>query len=189
VATLTSDGRGGCKVSYFSGQISGIERITATAGSLKSEVKIPVQIQGLQELPEAPTRYVRVGTPLNHAGTNDPCRSDIPRSQHFLTHFGRDGLITAIERIADRVRDDADGVRIRVNDMSLVLGGLFDIGNDWTHPHRYHRDGRHVDIGFRGVNSSGGCVEIDLLRLRLIIEEETGSPVLSEPGHYHAVVR
>jgi len=40
---------------------------------------------------------------------------------------------------------------LSLNDMTLVLGGLFDIHHDWAPPHRSHRNGTDTDINGDGV--------------------------------------
>jgi hypothetical protein len=40
---------------------------------------------------------------------------------------------------------------LSLNDMTLPLGGLFDVKHNWAPPHRSHRDGTDLDIN-RTVN-------------------------------------
>jgi hypothetical protein len=49
---------------------------------------------------------------------------------------------------------DEHGVErpLSLNDMTLPLGGLFDIKHDWAPPHRSHRDGTDADVN-RIVNN------------------------------------
>jgi hypothetical protein len=35
---------------------------------------------------------------------------------------------------------------MRINDVSLPYGGLFDVNGDWRDPHVSHRSGKDVDI-------------------------------------------
>ena len=51
-------------------------------------VDITERIPNLVELSEG-NNYELVGTPQNHSGTNDPCRTAIPNSQHYENHFVR----------------------------------------------------------------------------------------------------
>jgi len=100
-----------------------------------------VRVPGLLELGEG-TNYVLVGTP----DANDPCRSTPPTSLHYESHYGTAGLNTSVIDIADDYASYAPGIRIRINDMSLEWGGLFDIGNNWSSVpgHSGHRIGRNA---------------------------------------------
>jgi hypothetical protein len=44
-------------------------------------------------------------------------------------------------------------VKICTNDMSLPFGGVFDINQNWSPPHTYHRKGDSVDIPTSAANS------------------------------------
>jgi len=135
--------------------------------------------------------YELVGTPNNHAGTNDPCRRPPPTSQHFENHFGTQALLTAIQTIAASYSSLHAGIRLRINDMSLEFGGLFDANNNWNVPHREHRKGINGDIGTTGIDSENQCVSLAERDLRSLIREKTGIDPLREtdPPHFHIYVR
>jgi hypothetical protein len=188
VTSFDAAGVGTCKVTYYSNEVSGVEKITGRASGFPgAEVAISVEVPGLMDLPEAPARYVLVGAPNNHAGTNDPCRATPPLSRHFQNHFGRPQLNVAVVAIADRILQQT-GILLRVNDASLALGGLFDINNNWRTPHRTHRVGGDVDIGFSGVRN-GVCTEYDRLQLQREIVRSTRNDPVEEGDHFHAFVR
>jgi hypothetical protein len=80
---------------------------------------------------------------------------------------------------------------LRINDMSLQYGGLFDANNNWNIPHREHRKGINADIGISGLDDQNRCVPINERDVRSVIVEKTGIAPLKEvdPPHYHIYVR
>lgn len=192
VQAFDADGMGSCTVPvpYQAPEVSGVETIVATApGFPAATATARVEVPGLVELPEAPARYVRIGTPDNHAGTNDPCIPETrpPTSRHFEAFFGQPALLKAIEEIAATMLQQT-GILLRVNDMSLPLGGLFDIDNNWRTPHFTHRVGRHVDLGFSGLRNTG-CTAYNLNRLKEVVLEVTRIVPEIEGDHFHVSVR
>jgi hypothetical protein len=176
---------GSCTVPYHASEISGVETIVAQApGFTEAKAKVRVAVPGLVEFPEAPAKYVRVGTPNNHVGTNDPCRSNPPTSRHESNHYGRATMIADVQAIAEKLVKDT-GILLRINDMSLPQGGLFDIQNNWRTPHRKHRVGLNADIGFAGVRH-GQCVPYSRDVLRRVIQLVTKQKPLEEGDHFHA---
>lgn len=151
---------------------------------IKDSISIIERVPNLEELMPN-ENYILVGTPNNNSETNDPCRVIAPVSLHNRNHFGTNDLIQTIQNIADEYIALHPGVRIRVNDMSLENGGMFDCENNWTNPHLSHRLGQNVDIGFTGVDSSGDCVELDRNDLRIIITRNSAQLPLEEGNHYH----
>ncbi|MCI0371695.1 MAG: hypothetical protein L0214_10010 [candidate division NC10 bacterium] len=192
VTTFDADGMGSCTlpVPYRAPEVSGVERIRATAPGFPAATKeVTVEVHRLAPLLEAPAKYVRVGTPNNHAGTNDPCipQTNPPTSQHFESFFGQPTLVKAIEEIAATMLQQT-GILLRVNDISLPTGGLFDIKNNWRTPHLTHRVGRHADIGFKGIRD-GVCTDYNIQRLREVITNKTENDPLTETDHFHAFIR
>lgn len=189
-AVIGADGTGSCTLTYQASEVSGVETIIARAdGFNDAQAQATVQVPGLVELPgdPAPSRYMLVGAPDNHAGTNDPCRPIPPTSRHFQNHFAQPGLNDAVVAIAEKMFGET-GISLRVNDGSLPLGGLFDIRNNWNPPHRTHRVGLDVDIGFSGVRN-GTCVPHKRIRLEAVIRRITGNDPVIESDHFHARVR
>jgi hypothetical protein len=165
---------------------------TATIGSKKLEAKdtLTVRVPGLVALGTS-QNYEVVGAPGNYSGTNDPCRPYPPASQHNNNHYGTQSLITAVQNIANSYSSVHPGIRLRINDMSLEYGGLFDCGsktvqpNTWQAPHNSHRIGKNADIGFTGIDINGGCVSINRRELREFIRRYTQNQPLIEADHYH----
>jgi hypothetical protein len=82
-------------------------------------------------------------------------------SKHTDTHNGNTTLLGRVPKLAEAYLKEK-GKKIRINDMSLRWGGLFDIGNNWTSipGHGLHREGKSVDIS-RFVNADGIFIEVD----------------------------
>jgi len=130
-----------------------------------------------------------VGAPQNYSSTNDPCRTSPPASLHSGNHFGSAALVEVIQNIASVFDSLHQGVKLRINDMSLESGGLFDIdiNNNWNTPHKSHRVGTNADIGIFGIDIDGKCTEqtLNLKDLERIIRDETGIRPLRETNHLH----
>jgi hypothetical protein len=198
--TLTTDSTGRAVVdSLVASQIAGQYIITASLAAdatAKDTVNLTVQVPRLIPLAGG-THYEMVGAPHNYAATNDPCRPEPPTSQHSRNHFGATALITAVQNIAAAYDSLHLGVRLRINDMSLEYGGLFDNLNNWRYvprrSHYEHRLGKNVDIAFSGISSNAGCIErLNLQHLSEIIETYTDDDTYTHWGdspHYHIRVR
>lgn len=189
VSNFNAEGMGSCTVAYRSSEVNGVETIVASGpGFPNAEAKVRVEVPGLVELPEDPAKYVRVGTPNNHAGTNDPCtpQAQAPTSRHFESFYGLPKLKEAVEQIAATILQQT-GILLRVNDMSLPLGGLFDIDNNWRTDHKTHRVGRHADIGFSGIRN-GVCTSFNRDRLEAAIRRKTGNAPVIHGNHFHAFI-
>lgn len=69
-------------------------------------------------------------------------------------HHGTDELVTLLERSAATVAEQFPGSRLTIGDLSRRRGGRF-------RPHRSHRSGRDVDVGFYIVDGQGELVYPD----------------------------
>ena len=118
--------------------------------------------------------------------------------EHPDSHWGTAELVTDIQQLADSIRaafdrfqaspaNRPDGrfpARLAVNDMSLPLGGIFDLGEDWQPPHFEHRTGRNADIDVRRGTDDDAYADfvtyiwITRLGHSLLDERETAN-------HYH----
>jgi len=73
-------------------------------------------------------------------------------SNHWCTQKMKDSLSAALKDFYDWSGSEEGGdqyIKLGVNDMSLLWGGLFDISGNWNidHPsHSFHRVGLSVDI-------------------------------------------
>ncbi|MEK6900823.1 MAG: hypothetical protein AABX37_00600, partial [Nanoarchaeota archaeon] len=118
---------------YTSSEVSGEERIIAeVTGGGKGEISIMVRVPDLQPMPVSGEGHWRLtgfrGThPDNHYGT--------PSTKARIAAMARDYFELYTESTG-------------VNDMSLELGGLFDVNGNWSsNPgHIMHRIGKSVDV-------------------------------------------
>jgi hypothetical protein len=116
---------------------------------------------------------------------NEPCPPNETRSsafgyrlvgktnEHACNHFGSVDTILRTIRIAVLYLEGT-GNSLRINDMSLFQGGLFDVKGKWSAVggHFYHRKGMSVDISLSDVNQQGGFGATDRVRLREIIKKD-----------------
>lgn len=105
-------------------------------------------------------------------------------AQHADNHYGTEEMIDALVALAVNY-DDETGQRLRVNDMSLPWGGLFDIGATpaalWRTPHGGHRWGNQVDIGL--------VADPPNLVFETMVRDQGRWRVLNEANHYHLVLQ
>lgn len=69
---------------------------------------------------------------------------------HFMTLAAQAKLRTVVSNFL--TRHPAQG-KVALNDMSLNLGGVFDLRRDWSPPHRAHSYGTAVDVQARTVST------------------------------------
>lgn len=106
------------------------------------------------------------------------------KSQHPSNHWGSPAFVTAIQQAATLFAADYPNDPLQYNDMSLKLGGVFDVetptetGYDWTPPHKSHRIGTNL-----GMSILAGRTRQALVR-RLF--NQNGIHVLPEDAyHWH----
>ncbi len=182
-----TDTEGKIVLEYTAPEFSGKFEVTAKSTTEQGEDKdeLTVKVPELTEL-GASSYYELVGTPDNHKGTNDPCRdASSLRSLHFQNHYGTVKLLQAIQNIAAAYAQFHPGIRLRINDMSLEYGGLFDINNNWQTPHRGHRIGENADIAFIGINRDNECENLNIRRLERLVRIHTQNEPVMEGNHYH----
>ncbi len=135
-------------VQYTASQISGEEKITATLKDTEEKVSksIFIMVPALGPL-AAGQFYTLTGSTGSHPDN----------------HYGTSATVANIQVIArDYFEDSDEGVRIRINDMSLIWGGMFDICGTFNIAdtctsapnggHSWHRTGKSVDVEHEGVN-------------------------------------
>ncbi len=94
---------------------------------------------GFAELPSWPEVYVRCGITAG-------CLCDNVSPNHPSAFLGTPEMIAAVEDLAVRFQAAYPNLRLRITDMSLPRGGLFDINENWVTPHCRHRTGTSVDV-------------------------------------------
>ncbi len=75
------------------------------------------------------------------------------------------------------------GINIRINDMSLQWGGLFDVWNNWSSSpgHNRHRVGKSADIDRNALGSDGKSVKVDQAKLDSYAKKRWGLDRITEP--------
>lgn len=159
-------------VKYTAPEVSGIIEWTLTGvpqGGGRGATLIStigVRIDGLEALPPAPPpeeNYDLIGETSRHADN----------------HYGTPGFNAALVDLANRYAKEFPAQKLSYNDMSLVEGGLFDIGpeSNWNPPHCGHRFGTHVDLRLVPVANRK--------RLRDLIKESGIRTIVDEGNHWH----
>lgn len=131
--TAFTNGKGSCAVMYRAGEVGGVETIVArAAGFADAQAQVIVRISGLEN-------FRRFSDELWHFDGITP----IHRDSHWATSFA----ISKVTLMAvDYYELETGTAVLRINDMSLNHGGVFDLHADWQAPHRTHRQGTSVDF-------------------------------------------
>ncbi|GAB4536926.1 MAG: hypothetical protein Fur0020_05270 [Thermodesulfovibrionia bacterium] len=149
----------------------GISTVTYTSSEVSGEEGIIAEVNG-QRVGEA---MVNVRVPrLVALGGGDTYRLTGGTSTHPNNHYGTPETNARIRAMA-RDYFEATGIAIGINDMSLPLGGLFDIYGNWSPPHKLHRLGKSVDVDHLGVKEK---------RLNKIAEKYSCKRLEVERIHY-----
>jgi hypothetical protein len=142
--------------SFIASQISGKYLVTASLASdptvkdtVNLEVKVPglVNFRDLIVLNERPFVFAQSDIGQANHPDNTWCAPEIGNT-----------LFLAILDFYEWARTPKGGgraIQTSINDMSLVWGGLFDIGADWNierPSHSFHRVGLSVDINLGTMN-------------------------------------
>jgi hypothetical protein len=108
-------------------------------------------------LPGMPTPYVRFSVAPQH---RPPGREN---DHSDPTPFY--GLPDMIGRLIllGMAYQELTGCKVSFNDLSLPFGGLYDINNNWSPPHKLHRVGRSVDVNHKPDSCSAQLVDEDIL--------------------------
>jgi hypothetical protein len=138
---------GSCDVSFHADEISGVVTVHGTAAVggqvVSTDATITVEVPNLSLLPPLSTYKL--------TGDTD---------SHPVNHWAQSATLTEMQAIAEefnRSLPDAETYRrLGVNDASLVLGGLFDVGFPWDNSaHMDHRNGVDIDIDQPRYDASG----------------------------------
>ncbi len=102
---------------------------------------------------------------------------------HYCTPVMRDNLHAALQDFYEWSGTEEGGgthIRLGINDMSLIQGGVFDIDGDWNlrRNHAFHRVGLSVDIDRSGMTAN------QLRKLIEFMEDHGGSRYPEGPIHY-----
>jgi hypothetical protein len=106
---------------------------------------------------------------------------------HPQNHFAQPEMISFINLFAKHYADSHGGDRVRIDDMSLPLGGVFDRYGTYSPSHAFHRFGVDVDVSAHVIDATGTLVTdgLDVDDLTDYIETVLdGSRYPEGPIHY-----
>lgn len=182
--SCTTDSRTGtCSITMNGEDVSSLLKLRAhiddfdTTDSIISPVdsdqfNMAVAIRGLQEM----TFDTSVVFPSGITTT------------HTQNHFAQPEMISFTYLFAKKYQDTHNGDRIRIDDMSLPLGGSFDIDADYNpNHHAFHRFGIDVDVSQHIIKPDGTQLDfgLDVRDLTRYIENFlNGSKYPEGPIHY-----
>ncbi|MEK6542979.1 MAG: Ig-like domain-containing protein [Elusimicrobiota bacterium] len=179
-SSCTTGSDGVCSVTYTASVFSGIETVIASAaGAPQQSQDLIVSVPGLALLADS-TFYTKVGGTVFHLGP--------PLSIQDHNHYGLQGFNQVIIDLSFHYASRFPGHQLRINDMSLPNGGLFDMNGDWQRPHKFHRLGISCDINtLTGLNQQVNTLEETFLfslisRLNLLAHREASHWHIYLPG-------
>lgn len=150
--TAQTDTNGVIRLSYTASAFGGFIELTAQTvlqgDTLVAKDTLLVKVPNLIPLPDN-TPYLKVGGRCNHYGPRlaaDPTHANCRNPDN--NHYAPLGVILSTQLIAFAYQDSFPNEYVlRINDISLPYGGLFDINGTWKPPHNSHRTGEDVDVG------------------------------------------
>jgi hypothetical protein len=109
--------------------------------------------------------------------------TDDVTSKHRMNHYGIPAMVKTLKDLADSANAYHSWV-FQYNDMSLELGGPFDIRNDWNTPHQSHRQGKSVDV--RPVSTTGDLIDVEWLetKVKKVFNGTLQEEAKGRPGHH-----
>ncbi|MBI1723033.1 MAG: hypothetical protein HYR48_03905 [Gemmatimonadetes bacterium] len=132
VTTVNTGAEGRAVVRYTSPLVSGPVTIRGqSSNAAPGELTATVGIGGLVQLGGS-ARVQLIGETAAHPSN----------------HWGTQGLVDALDSLASLFYDTYHGA-LEINDISLELGGVFDLRRSWVPPHAEHRVGRSADVRTR----------------------------------------
>jgi hypothetical protein len=139
-------------VEYEASEVGGEEEIivSSSRAQANAKVKIAVRVGGLKNLANISSNFWRLTG--NKGRTNyNKCPGTL--IQHLENHYGTDFLVDSLQvavfdffRWSKTPEGGGEYLVLGINDMSLAMGGLFDICGNWQPGHTFHRVGASVDI-------------------------------------------
>ena len=116
-----------------------------------------------------------------------------PTTTHPDSHWGTSLLVQRLRPLGDSVAAEY-GLHLQVNDMSLRLGGVFDVDSTWHQPHLEHRVGTNADVRTEGLSLGvlrrirEKWYQVNGLPASAAVTNEAGL-VGVESNHYHLRIR
>jgi hypothetical protein len=171
-----SDFEGKAKYTYLCSGIGGVDSVFVRAikETDTASVTIDLKIANLTELKPS-ERYRLVGS-FGESGVS---------SRHISNHYGTSNLVQKLQALADSVHADSSYI-LRINDISLLLGGPFDIKNNWDTPHQTHREGVCADID--DIDASKKILDKEYFE-RIVTSKPFSGRFLDEKTHYHVTFK
>jgi hypothetical protein len=120
---------------------------------LKDSTTIVEMVPGLRPLTSGNNHLITFTSNTNHSlensdyGTSNVCSSVASAVQGYAEEFGLE-----------------DDIFLAAIDMSLPLGGLFDINGNWMPPHNAHRVGKSIDFSGTFRDAAGNEIDVDFYR-------------------------
>ncbi len=112
-------------------------------------------------------------------------------SPHRLNHYGTASLIATLKALADTAYGDSK-IKLRINDMSLVLGGPFDCSPHslWNTPHQNHREGANADVDDYAVSTDETLTLVTTAKMKELMRNSVSKPsVINEGNHLHVSLK
>lgn len=200
----TSDSSGTMIAVFISTYFSGVELFTARStvdANFTPSVSTAVIRAGNFVLLPSATFYAKDGGTCRHFGPAGTPGCDAPDRNHYGTTVATTAIATAA---AEWLNFAGAGRMLEINDMSLPLGGGFDVGGNWSgdivdkspgdsstcNPvgHCEHRDGNTVDFQVKpglSPSSPGTLTEKQQDKLRAILRSIGGTHIHEEGSHWH----
>jgi murein endopeptidase len=144
-------------------------------------VSVAERVPDLELLPES-AYYVKIGGRCNHYGPRDDTKYQGCRTPDN-NHWGALRTLQGIDSIAAIYhRQFPADPALRINDISLPMGGRFDIYAQWAgnQYHQYHRFGKDVD-----VDRTSMPPENEEEFVRICMDNGVTEPDPENEAHYH----
>jgi hypothetical protein len=168
---------------------------TLTAGTIASTIKYTASTTNLlgQSFTATPLLVTTGFVSMIDPGPGIPeLRYTGQTASHPSNHNASVELHLMLRDLGERYNleaDPADQGSLGLNDMSLPIGGIFDIGAGWSSPHSRHRFGTDCDIDRRVQKADGSLEFIDSdLLLDIVRNDMDGVGLLESGGRLHVQV-
>lgn len=147
-------------------------------GSILMEGTVEISHRDLRQLPDINSVYVKGRRPSSTITHIDP-----------EAFGGTETTIEAMRLISEQYATDTGTFLLSINDMSLPLGGVFDLSNDWLPDHVSHRDGQDVDINRRPFDKANGQFQNNPIRCEDDIDfvRAVNKVLVPKPGRIQSI--
>ena len=168
---------------YLCSGVGGVDSVYAEGMTKKDTATATLSLtMGKFDSLEIGTHYDLIG----QYGTHDV------QSPHRMNHYGSQALIGMIKALSDTAFNDKK-IKLRINDMSLELGGPFDCSPHslWNTPHQNHREGVSVDIDDQATTSIGANTLVTKKHLNDWAQrvQKGGLSIGDERTHFHLTIK